>query len=138
MTLASILLGLVCSVAILGLERRWAPLFLLVGASYMTFGQFIDVGPFRFHVVRILIAVGILRILLRGERIQSPWTGADKVMIVFAAWCVLSSFFYLNLAMLVSLYAAFAHGRQTAEDPESDLVTWNDRPIGTARRGGVV
>ena len=50
----------------------------------MTLGQGIEIGPFNFTVIRILLAVGFTRIILRGERLRGGLNGLDKLMIIFA------------------------------------------------------
>jgi hypothetical protein len=77
--------------ALLIVPRRWAPLPLLVGACYMTLGQGIKLGPFSFTVIRMLIAVGILRVLIRGERLTGQLNSLDRLMLVWAAWALISS-----------------------------------------------
>lgn len=77
------------------LPRRWAPFPLLMGACYMTFGQVIEVGPFHFTVIRILVAVGVIRVLLRHERPVGGLCRIDWMMIVWASWALFSSVFHL-------------------------------------------
>jgi len=76
------------------LPRRWAPLALLVGACYMTMGQGITVGPFHFPIIRILIAIGLSRVLIRGERFGGGMNGMDWLMLVWLALALTSSFFH--------------------------------------------
>jgi len=84
---------LVNAVALVSLSRRLAPLPLLVGVCYITVAQVIEIGPLSFTVVRILIAVGFVRILIRGERITGGMNQLDWLMVTFSAWVLFTSFF---------------------------------------------
>ena len=95
-TLATVLL-FVNVAAVLLLPLRWAALPLLVGACYMTLGQSIELGPFHFPVIRILIAAGLLRVLLRGERLAGGMNTLDRLMLAWALWAVSSSLFHDNV-----------------------------------------
>ncbi len=88
----AILLLLACSIAILTVPRRWAAVPLLIGCCYMTKGQGIELGFASFTVFRLLLLVGLARIILRGERIEGPFNLIDKLMIAWAAWMILASF----------------------------------------------
>jgi hypothetical protein len=85
---------LVNAIALLALPRRWAPVPLLVGACYMTMGQGIDIGPFRFTVIRLLVLVGALRIMMRGERPVGGVTKVDWLVIGWSAWMMFASLFH--------------------------------------------
>ena len=93
------------------LPRRWAPLPLLVGTCYMTIGQAIEVGPFHFHFIRLLIIkvgpfhfpifrllilAGLTRVIIRGERLAGRMNGMDWLMIVWSTWALISSGFHDN------------------------------------------
>ncbi len=82
------------AVALLAVPRRWAPLPLLVGACYMTLGQGIELGPLHFPVIRMLIAVGIVRVIIRGEHLMGRTHSLDWLMVVWAAWALVSSLFH--------------------------------------------
>jgi hypothetical protein len=75
------------------LPRRWAPLPLLVGACYMTLGPGTQLGPFTFTVVRMLVAAGVARAIIRGERLAGGMNGLDRMMLVWAGWALVSSVF---------------------------------------------
>lgn len=60
----------------------------------MTLGQGIEIGPFSFTVIRILIAVGVLRVMLRGERLAGKMMALDWIMVAWGAWAVCSSVFH--------------------------------------------
>jgi hypothetical protein len=91
--LASVFL-VINTVLLLILPRRLAPLPLLVGACYMTMGQVIEVGPLHFTVIRILVAAGVVRIIARRERLAGGLNTLDRLMVVWSAWALISSFFH--------------------------------------------
>lgn len=76
------------------LPRRWAPLPFLVGACYMTLGQGIEIGPFTFTVIRMLVLVGLARIVVRGERLAGGLNGLDRLMLLWSVLALVSSFFH--------------------------------------------
>jgi hypothetical protein len=94
MNAAALVFVIVNSVALLALPRRWAPLPLIVGACYMTLGQGIEVGPLSFTVIRILIAVGVLRVVVRREGFAGRIQPLDGIMVVWALWACASSIFH--------------------------------------------
>jgi hypothetical protein len=86
------------TIAFLLLPRRWAAVPLLVGACYMTLGQVIDVGPFSFSIIRMLVLAGVVRIIVRGERLAGGMNSLDRLMLVWAVWVMFSSFFHNDLS----------------------------------------
>ena len=94
MTLAATIFTLVAAIALLMLPRKWAALPLLIGACYMTLGQGIEIGPFSFTVIRLLIAAGLARVMIRGERPSGGWNRLDKLMPAWSIWLIISSFFH--------------------------------------------
>ncbi len=79
---------------LLALPRRWAPLPLLMGACYMTQAQGVEIGPFSFPFLRLLILVGFLRVLVRRELAGWRWTTLDTVAVLFALWAMASSLWH--------------------------------------------
>ncbi len=79
---------------LLTIPRRWAALPLLVGACYMTLEQRIELGPFNFPVLRILLAAGFVRVIIRSERLSGRMNGLDWLMVSWAAWALISSLFH--------------------------------------------
>jgi hypothetical protein len=101
--LPTFIFTLVTGFLLFRLPRQWAPLPLLAGTIYMTLGQTVDVGPFHFSVLRILVALGAVRVLLKRERLSGGWHPLDKAMLAWAAWAVFSSCFHKDVsATLVS------------------------------------
>ncbi len=76
--------------------RRWAMLPLLMGVAYMTRGQVLDIGSLHFPVIRILIAIGFVRVILKGERITGGTNHLDWLLILWAAYLVGSSVFHTS------------------------------------------
>jgi hypothetical protein len=64
----------VAALVLLGLPRQSAALPLLVGASDMTLGPSLDMGPFHFTAIRMSVAVGFLQVLMRSERMRGAWS----------------------------------------------------------------
>ena len=75
----------------------------------MSMESSIDVGPIHLTSVRILVAVGILRVLSRGERIVGGLNLLDRVMIAWASWTVCSSCFHDDIvsALIFRIGLAF-------------------------------
>jgi hypothetical protein len=78
------------------LPRRWAPLPLLFGACYMTLGPGIQMGPFSFTVIRMLVAAGVARAIIREERLAGGMNGLDWLMLVWAGWALVSGALHKN------------------------------------------
>jgi hypothetical protein len=91
--IAVLLLGL-SSVAILAVSRRWALVALLAGTCYVTRAQGIDLGPFSFTVFRILIAVGLFRIAIRGEWLNITVNKLDVLIVLWGIWLLISVAFH--------------------------------------------
>jgi hypothetical protein len=90
----AILFVAVASLALLAIPRRWAFVPLLAGACYMTLGQAIELGPLTFSVVRILVAVGGVRVLLRGERLAGTLNALDGCIIIWSLVACVTSVFH--------------------------------------------
>ena len=74
------------------LPRRYALLPLVIAGCYMTLGQALVIGGLHFYVMRVLILVGLARIIVRREWSTTNPTPIDGV---FVAWLLLTSFLYL-------------------------------------------
>lgn len=81
-------------VALLSLPRRWAPLPILLGACYIPALQLIQLGPAHLSTIRVLIAGGLVRIMMRNERLVGGLNGLDRVVVVWAGWMLISSYFH--------------------------------------------
>jgi len=85
---------LINAIAIIVLPRRWAPLPFLIGVCYVTRFQRLIIGPFTFTILRMLVAVGFARVLIRCERLEGRLNGLDKLMLAWAGWMLISSVFH--------------------------------------------
>ena len=94
MNIFGFLFTLITSALMLRLPRNWAPLPFLMAASYVTLGQQLEVGPMHLPVIRVLIAIGLLRVNMNGERVARGMNSLDRAMILWAIWCVCSLVFH--------------------------------------------
>ncbi len=60
----------------------------------MTLGESVQIGPFHFYVIRILVAVGILRVFIKREHLEGGLNKLDWLMIAWGMCAVFSSFFH--------------------------------------------
>lgn len=97
MNISATVFLLINTVILLIFPRLWAPLPLLLGACYMTLGSGLEIGPFHFNAIRILVAAGVVRVIVRGERLSSNMNALDWLMVVWAAWALISSFFHADI-----------------------------------------
>jgi hypothetical protein len=92
MNAPGVILLLICCVAVFTLPRSSAPIALFAGMIYLTKGQGIEIGIF-LQADRLLLLVALARTAIRGEWPDSPLNGIDKLVIVAAAWALVSSLF---------------------------------------------
>lgn len=92
----AVIFFLLNAAALLVVPRRWAAFPLLIGACYMTLGQGIQLGPFHFPVIRLIMLVGFVRVLVKGEKLPGGFNSLDKLMIAWGSAALLSSFFHGN------------------------------------------
>jgi hypothetical protein len=93
--------SLIASVLLLSLPRRLAALPLLLGAAYVT--REAVLGPANLTVLRILVAVGVLRAILRGERSAGPMNTVDRLVIIWGIALIASSAFHTSDAWIYRL-----------------------------------
>lgn len=92
-----------CAAALMAAPRRWAALPFLAGGTYLPVGLTLELGPFNFYPLRLLIAVGFIRVLLRQERALNGFVGLDWAIVVWAAVAVITGVFHEDAsAALVS------------------------------------
>ncbi len=60
-------------------------------------------GSFHFPAMRILIAVGVLRVMMKGERIAGGVNSLDRMALMWAAWNVFSVIFHKSDVLVFRL-----------------------------------
>jgi hypothetical protein len=90
------------------LPRRWASISVLAVALYVPFDQVIELGPFHFTAIRLLLVVGILRVFAKGERMAYGFKIVDKVVLAWGIWLLLSSLFHTAGALMTCLGEVFS------------------------------
>lgn len=84
------------AIALIVLPRRWASLPLLIGACYMTAAQRLEIGPFSFTVLRLLILAGAIRVVAKRERLPGGMIGLDVCILFWGVWLVCASLFHAS------------------------------------------
>jgi hypothetical protein len=87
------LVFLVSAIALMSVPRRWAIIPLLAGVIFITHGQALEIGG-KQSVFRLLLGVGLLRIIVRGEGLGGGLNRVDKLMLALGAWLFFASFFH--------------------------------------------
>ncbi|MGJ0428037.1 O-antigen ligase family protein [Methylobacter sp.] len=87
-TALGLLLVLVCLTLALPRRHAFSPVLIMVGLVPM--GQQIVIFGLHFHLFRILLLSGILRVIIRGEAAQLKSTGMD---VLFTVWIVVTIVF---------------------------------------------
>lgn len=105
---AGLVFFVVTAAALLAVPRRWAPAPLLAGTCYMTFGQAVLIGPLHFPVFRLLILVGLARVILRREGLGGGMNGLDRLVVIFAAVALLTSRFHQDPAAQLQFASGLA------------------------------
>lgn len=94
MNAIALILFMATAAGILLAPRKWAALPFLVGCCYVTVGQGLDLGGLNLPIVRMLVIIGIIRIIMRGEGMSGGVNGLDKVVISWAIWVFFVSIFH--------------------------------------------
>lgn len=81
------------AIALMSVPRKWAPIPLLMGVLYITHGQAFNIGV-NLPVFRLLLVVGLVRVIVKGEGIGGGTNIVDKLMMFFCAWLFFASFFH--------------------------------------------
>jgi hypothetical protein len=74
--------------------RKWATVSFLVGCCYMTVGQGVELAGLNLPVIRILVLVGIIRLLLREDFLPEGFNRMDKLFVFWAGWLFFASLFH--------------------------------------------
>jgi hypothetical protein len=90
----SIVFAIITASLVIFLPQRFALLPLLIGACFMTLGQGVEIGSYNFTIIRILIGVGLVRVVLRRERFSGTIISLDWIVLVWAGWALISSIFH--------------------------------------------
>jgi hypothetical protein len=85
---------------VVALPRRLAVLPILASAAWMTGGQMIDIAGATFTIPRVLVAIGVLRLLMRGEQLAGGFRALDLAMFTWAAVLLGTSAFHTSDAWL--------------------------------------
>lgn len=88
----SLVITICLGMLVVVLPRRFALVPIFIGGSYLTLGQSLIVAGAHFHLIRILIAFGLLRILVRGEIFNIQIHVIDKILV---AWLMTRTFLYV-------------------------------------------
>jgi hypothetical protein len=87
---------LLVAAALFLVPRRWAAVPLLVAACYVPIGEGIELGSLSLPVYRVMLALGLIRCLLRGEGLAGGFNTVDRLMVLWSGWVLLASFFHLS------------------------------------------
>src|SRR6266850_1458197 len=103
MTFPGFLIMAVSACLVITLPRRQALIPLLLGLVYAPFAQTLEIGSINFSVIRLLTVAGILRVMMRGERISGGINVLDRLMIFWSVCALLSSAFHTSGALTFRL-----------------------------------
>lgn len=85
--------------------RKWAPIPLLASCLYMPIAQGLELGPVSLPGYRIVLAVGLVRVILRRENLVGGINTIDKLILAWGIWMVFASFFHEKIPGAGPVYA---------------------------------
>ena len=107
----SLLIALFLSILVFLLPKKYLLLPYIVAACFVPTDQTILIANMHFTAVRILIAVGVLRMFFRGEIISIKWNGFDML---FLGWMIYRSIIYMvmngNMQAVINRSGMFYDG----------------------------
>lgn len=111
MNLIGTAFALICGYLVFTMPRGKAAIPFLLGAIYMTDGQQIELGPFNFTIMRLLVVIGVVRIFSKGERLPGGVNLLDKLMVAWTVWGVASSVFHEPFDKAIVSHLGFVYNR---------------------------
>ena len=75
-------------------SRRAATIAFLVGCCYMTTGQKFLIAGANLPIIRVLVLLGVVRIVVKGENLVGGLNKLDQLVIAWASWLFFASFFH--------------------------------------------
>jgi hypothetical protein len=92
----SVVFLVIAGVLLVVLPRRYAAIPVLLAAAYTTRLPVVELGPANLTVLRILVLVGIVRLLARGERIANGVNAVDRLLLAWAMVLIGGSAFHTS------------------------------------------
>lgn len=74
----------IAGIFILSLPRHYAIIPLIIGITLIPMGSVLYIGPANFHTMRILVFLGMLRIITKKESLSGGFNGIDICMVLWA------------------------------------------------------
>jgi hypothetical protein len=90
MSLSGLLFTLTMAITLFVLPRRFALVPLALITCYVTFGQQIVVAGLHFTMLRLLVLVGVFRVVVRGDTRGFEWLKIDKILLAWVFSSVLA------------------------------------------------
>lgn len=94
MNLIALIFFLLCTLAVIVVPRKWAPAALLVGCTYIPLSQGVEVASISLPIYRMLLIVGVFRVIAKGERLQGGINLIDKLLVAWSCWTIFASLFH--------------------------------------------
>lgn len=136
---------LIAAIGLIALPRRWAALALLAGSVHLPVDLSLALGPFNFYAMRLLLAIGVLRVMMRGEALAYRINGLDTMMAVWSAAALATSLLHEDVvatlinrsgmvytcALTYFLFRVFCQSRDEALDL-CRITAWVLMPLAVA------
>jgi len=103
MNFFGILFTFVTSALLWCAPRNRAALPLLLGSVYISRIQTLEIGPMHFTAMRVLIAAGLLRAMMNGERVSGGMNSLDRILRLWTIWNICSIAFHKSDVLVYRL-----------------------------------
>jgi hypothetical protein len=98
-----VIFAVIAGMLLLGVPRRFAVIPVLLAAAYTTRRPVLELGPASLSVLRILVVIGIARVLARGERLANGVNAVDRLLLAWAMLLIGVSLFHTPDAWIFRL-----------------------------------
>jgi hypothetical protein len=101
MNTVGLAITLVAGIFMLVLPRRLVMIPFFMGILYVTRAPVLVLEPAHFTLVQVLVLIGILRAMLKGEQITGGLNGVDIFLTLWALWLIGSCIFHTSNAWVL-------------------------------------